>query len=86
MTMTNQIVHATVLALVWLTVAQPAHAYLDPGTGSMIISAIVGLLVTASLAIKTFYYRIKSFFRGDKNSNPVADKQVPPETEESIDS
>ena len=86
MTKSIRIVHVTLLTLLWLTVAQPAHAYLDPGTGTMIISAIVGLLVTASLAIKTFYYRIKSFFRGSKDNNPATDKQAPPETEESIDS
>ena len=34
-------------AAVWLlAVATPAHAYLDPSTGSMILSAVVGLLAT----------------------------------------
>ena len=46
-----------------LLLAPSAHAYLDPGTGSLILSAIVGLLATIGLAIKTWWYRIKSFFR-----------------------
>lgn len=45
--------------------AQPAWAYLDPGTGSMIISAIVGLFATVGLAVKTYWYKIKAFFRRD---------------------
>jgi hypothetical protein len=44
--------------------ASPAFAYLDPSTGSMIISAIVGILATLGLAIKTYWYKLKSFFRG----------------------
>ena len=65
----------------WLAVFllfQPvaAFAYLDPTTGSMIISAIVGLLASLVLAIKTYWYRLKSFFKGkpvesDKNDDSV---------------
>lgn len=48
-----------------------AHAYLDPSTGSMVISAIVGLFASLVLAIKTYWYRIKSFFNRDKPSSPT---------------
>lgn len=41
----------------------PALAYLDPTTGSMLISAIVGLIASLVLAIKTYWYRIKAFFK-----------------------
>ena len=40
-----------------------AMAYLDPTTGSMLISAIVGLFASLALAIKTYWYRIKAFFK-----------------------
>ena len=40
-----------------------AQAYLDPTTGSMLISAIVGLFASLVLAIKTYWYRIKAFFK-----------------------
>jgi len=80
-----QVVHSSLLALFWLTLAQPAHAYLDPGTGTMIISAIVGLLATASLAIKTFWYKIKAFVRRRKGVDPEADEQLASDTEETVD-
>ncbi len=50
----------------------PAQAYLDPTTGSMLISAIVGLFASLVLAIKTYWYRIKSFFKG-KPDQPESD-------------
>lgn len=50
-----------------LTVAPHAEAYLDPSTGSMILSAIVGLFATLGLAIKTYWYKLKSLFRGGQD-------------------
>ena len=52
-------------AIALLSLAPAAQAYLDPGTGSLILSAIVGLVATIGLAVKTGWYRIKSFFRRD---------------------
>ena len=49
-----------------------ALAYLDPTTGSMLISAIVGLFASLVLAIKTYWYRIKAFFKR-KSSDSNAD-------------
>ena len=50
---------ATVLAL---ATAQPAAAYIDPGSGSALISIIVGVFVTIGLAVKSFWYKITGFF------------------------
>ena len=52
------------LIMLWLlATATPAEAYLDPSTGSMILSAIVGLLATVALALKTYWYRVRAFLR-----------------------
>jgi hypothetical protein len=54
------------LALIVLaSLAPAADAYLDPSTGSLIISAIVGLLATIGLTVKTWWYKLKSLFRRD---------------------
>ena len=37
-----------------------AFAYIDPGTGSVIIQMIIGGLVGTGIAVKVFWYRIKS--------------------------
>jgi len=52
-----------------------ALAYLDPTTGSMLISAIVGLFASLVLAIKTYWYRIKTIFTR-KPANSDADDGV----------
>jgi len=40
--------------------APDAQAYLDPSTGSMILSAIVGLFATIGLALKTYWYKLRN--------------------------
>lgn len=65
--------NATLLLLVSLAgFAPPAFAYLDPSTGSMILSAIVGLFATLGLAVKTYWYKLKAFFRRDKQEEDQA--------------
>jgi hypothetical protein len=52
--------------------APSAFAYLDPSTGSMILSAILGILATVGLALKTYWYKLKSLFRGKSPQAPIA--------------
>ena len=49
-----------------LFIATPAMAYIDPGTGSIIISAIIGITVTTFFYIKDFLTKIKNFFNKKK--------------------
>ena len=39
-----------------------SYAYLDPGTGSIILLSIIGPLVGAGLAIKIYWQKIKMRF------------------------
>ena len=52
--------------------APEAWAYLDPSTGSMILSAIVGMFATAALAVKTYWYKLKALFRRRDDASPAA--------------
>lgn len=49
-----------------LLVVDPALAYIDPGSGSTIMSVIIGLIVSMGLLVKTFWYKIISFFKKEK--------------------
>lgn len=40
----------------------PAHAYIDPGSGSIIFQAIVGGAMAIGLTVKVFWRRITAFF------------------------
>jgi hypothetical protein len=62
--------HLSIIIL--LTYISPAHAYLDPGTGSIILQAILGF-IAASIATLSFYWnKVKFFlaklFKKDKKS------------------
>ena len=46
------------------------RAYLDPSTGAMIISAIVGIAATLALGAKTFWYKLTAPFRRKKPAEP----------------
>ena len=60
------------LATCLLSVSPAAFAYLDPTTGSMVVSAIVGIFASIALAVKTYWYKIKGFFRRDNKQDSTS--------------
>ena len=51
-----------------------AHAYIDPGTGSIILQAVLGF-IAITLTGASFYWNkfklfIKKIFKKDKDANP----------------
>ena len=57
-----------------LFVAQPTFAYLDPGTGSAIMSLIIGLFVASGVIVKSFWYKIRGLFKHLKKSKKKISK------------
>lgn len=57
-----------------LAVGEPIEvrvAYLDPGTGSLIIQAVVAVIAGAAVAITSYWQKIKTFFgRNSRHSEP----------------
>jgi hypothetical protein len=50
--------------------------YIDPGTGSIILQAVVATVVGAAVAVKLFWHRILKFLGLRKPSEPTSgDKQ-----------
>jgi len=39
--------------------SEPAFAYLDPGTGSMLLQVILGGIAAVGVAIKLFWHKIR---------------------------
>lgn len=65
-------------ALVFLSALRidaAAHAYLDPGTGSMLLQLLLGGVAGALVVGKLYWSRMKEFFGGQPVSDP---KQDPP--------
>lgn len=47
---------------------KPAHAYLDPGTGSFLLQVIVGGFLGGVFIIKGYWQRISAFFTKKKSN------------------
>ena len=62
--------------ILFLLGSQSAYAYIDPGTGGFLMSLIVGFFVTAGVFIKSFWYKIKSFFGFNKKPNSDIEKDL----------
>ena len=60
-----QILSIVLLALFGIHI-QSAYAYIDPGTGSMVVQVLIGALVGLSIAIKVYWYKLKEKFMRKK--------------------
>jgi hypothetical protein len=57
----------------------PAYAYLDPGTGSILVQALLAALAAGSAAVAAFWSQIRRFISGRR-------KAAPPDAEAEDDS
>ncbi len=66
---TQRIALVTLASYITLFSSRPAHAYLDPSSGSLLLQVILG--GTAGLAIlgKIFWNRFKELFQFRKHKN-----------------
>lgn len=39
----------------------PAHAYLDPGTGSYVVQVVLASVLGVAFAVKTYWLNLKTF-------------------------
>jgi hypothetical protein len=51
-----------VFGIVFIASTMPAYAYLDPGTGSVILQVILGVFAGVLVAGKIYWAKIKQFF------------------------
>ena len=50
--------------LFYLIYPRKVHAYIDPGTGSIMVQVLIGVLFGVLFTLKTFWKRITIFFKG----------------------
>ena len=67
----NNFLKSIVLAAVLVPV--PVFAYLDPGTGSMLLQVILGGVAALAVAVKLFWYRIIAFLGFKKKPSSEED-------------
>lgn len=71
-----------VFALLVVIPSSQAHAYLDPGSGSLIIQILVAGLLGLVVAVRVFWSSILSFFglKGSDENNE--NEPTPPENDD----
>ncbi len=60
-------IYTTILLLLVIT---DAVAYLDPGTGSMMLQVILGGIAAIAVAIKLYWHRLRAAFGMAKKEQP----------------
>ena len=44
----------------------PSFAYLDPGSGSMLLTAILGILAATTYTLKGYFHKVSALFRKNR--------------------
>lgn len=71
-------------AAVFLAVLTPhAHAYLDPGTGSMILQGIIAAVAVVGLTLKNYWYKVRAFFGKETPTSLLESEDEPSKPGES---
>jgi hypothetical protein len=65
------------LILAMMALSPPAWAYLDPGTGSMLLQVVLGGIAAVGVAIKLGWHRIRAALGFSRK--PVQDDEQDPE-------
>jgi hypothetical protein len=70
--MTNReraVLFLQIFALAQLVALAPAYAYVDPGSGSVIVTTILGVLAAIGYTVRKYFYRLKRLVTGQKAEN-----------------
>ena len=47
--------------LISIAMAQPAYAYLDPGTGSIVLQSLIGAVAAGLVLGRSYLYQVKTW-------------------------
>lgn len=62
------------LWMILISSNQQVIGYIDPGTGSIVLQAVVGVIAGIAIAVRLFWYRILKFF-GFKKHQALDDEE-----------
>lgn len=67
----RQMLAGAAAAFLWTSITFPtaAHAYVDPGSGSVIVTAILGAIGAVGYTFRKYFYRLRRLFSGKRSGN-----------------
>jgi len=68
-----------VCALIVIFVPASANAYIDPGTGSILIQGLIAAIAAIGVTLKLYWHRFKALFR--RSSRDQTDTDEPKSSE-----
>ena len=71
----REIRRATLVLYIIIFSTSTANAYLDPGTGSMILQVVLGGIAGIAILGKLFWNRFKELFKFNKNKKACEEKK-----------
>lgn len=77
----RRIINLALFGVVFAAVSNPGHsayAYLDPGTGSIILQMLLGGVAGVMVVARLYWYQLTSFFRRDREQTDTR-SELPPE-------
>jgi hypothetical protein len=66
--MARVVLHFVALCAIAWAFAAPAYAYLDPGTGSALLQALVGGIALVAAVVTHRWHQLRSWFAGRRTS------------------
>jgi hypothetical protein len=67
--------YAVLAASICVATAQPAYAYLDPGTGSIILQSVIGAIAAGLIIGRGYFDRIKAWFSSTRTAGAKGDQR-----------
>ncbi len=59
-----------IIGILLLAIVTNANAYLDPGTGSMLLQVILGGIAAVGVALKLYWHKLRAAFGMTKKEQP----------------
>ena len=69
--MRNLNLNRLILLCASLVYAIPVFAYIDPGTGSLVVQSVIGAIAAIGVTLKIYWHKLKIFFA--KEEQPTSD-------------
>ena len=67
--------YRTLFIALLLSFSASASAYLDPGTGSMILQGLIAGIAVAGFTIKTYWYKLRSLLGKNQPSRLLEEEE-----------
>ena len=61
--------------VVAMTIPTVSHAYVDPGSGSVLVTTVLGLIAAIGYTFRKYYYKFKNWMLGKTKQQIMDEKE-----------